>query len=189
MKYLWILFIATFIWAQRVETVKVIQPQYITVTLDSTTTATVYYVFPVPQGVGNNRGYAISTTAPTATTAGQSTYNDFAGNGALSISIIPDILTAEESDSLSVQLNALTYNPTWGWDITENDDLYLVFDTPGTYTSTSADWLDWTTDLSYIADVSGVMIPAAGFALVFSQQADDTPGAATTLYVSVWWQK
>lgn len=174
---------------QKTISVSNIQPEFITVNLDSTTSSIVYYIFPPPGGINSRDRTAVSTTAPTSASA-QAKNLDFASNGAMTIAAVLDTLTAQESDSFYAYIQTLVYDETKAtWYRSTNDTLFLDFDTPGTYTGTAIDYLNWTHGSCYTADVGGSIMPGAGFALTVGQYANDNAGAYTTAYISFWYQK
>ena len=182
------LLIFTAVYAQQsVVALDVIRPEFTTVTLDSTASSTIYYIYPPPAGPGSPYRTAISTTAPTSASA-QAQNLEFDAKGALTISIIPDSVTADESDSLYAYVQTLIYDPNEAaWYASSNDTLYLVLDTPGTYTATSIDYLNWTSGSCYTADLGGDIMPGAGLAVTVGAYQNDTAGADVKLYVGFWW--
>ena len=191
MKYFLCLFLALFVVnvysQQKVISLKTIRPEFITVALDSTTSSIVYYIYPPPAGDNSPNRTAISTTAPTSASL-QAKNLEYNAEGALTISLVTDTLTAEESDSLYGYVQTLIYDDTKAaWYRATNDTLFLDFDTPGTYTGTSIDYLDWTHGSCYVAELGGSIMPGAGLAITLGQHTDDNAGAATTLYVGFWW--
>jgi len=174
---------------QKVESLDVIQPEFTTVTLDSTATSSVYYIFPPPAGINSGNRTAISTTAPTSASA-QAKNLEFNASGALTISIVTDTLTAEESDSLYVSVASLIYDDNKAtWYASNNDVFYLDLDTQGTYTNSSVQYLDWTHGTCYTADLGGEIMPAAGIKVTFGAYQNDTATSDTKLYVGFWWLK
>jgi hypothetical protein len=166
-----------------------IQPEFITVTLDSTAAAIVYYIYPPPAGINSDKRAAVSTTAPTSTSV-QAKNLDFVASGALTIAAVLDSLTKQESDSFYAYVQTLIWDETKaGWYRSTNDTLFLDFDTPGTYTGTSLDYLDWTHGSLYTADVGGSIMPGAGIALTVGSVANDTATSAMTAYISFWYKK
>ena len=166
-----------------------IRPEYYTVTLDSTAETIVYYIFPPPAGENSNNRTAISTVAPTSA-SDQAKNLDFNAKGAIVISMIPDTVTAQESDSLYAYVQSLVYDKNKAtWYRATNDTLFLVFDTPGTYTATAIDYLNWTHENCYTSSIGGTsgILPVAGFALTIGQYANDNAGADTKLYLGFWW--
>lgn len=166
------------------------QPQYrplihtkeISITLDSTATKTVFIPFPSPI-----RGWHIDPDT-TAFTTGAAPYRDniTTMTGDFSISIVPKIGTAEESDSLYAYMQPYTYSKTEGsWYRATNDTTFLVFDTPGTYATTALDYLDWTTNNLYISTLSGETWVTPGLAVTFGQAAADVATASTRIRVII----
>ena len=174
---------------QKVISLNSIQPEYITVTLDSSTSSIVYYIYPPPAGINSGNRTAISTTAPTSAST-QAKNLDYVASGALTIAMVTDTVTAEESDSLYAYVQTLIYDETKAtWYRSTNDTLFLDFDTPGTYTGTSLDYLDWTHGSCYTADVGGSIMPGAGIALTLVSVANDNAGADMKAYVIFWYKK
>jgi hypothetical protein len=172
--------------AQSVVNQNEIMVEYVTIELDSTATANLYVLFQPTKEGGR---YAISETAPTKANTGerQTTLKRGLGTGDLAISIIPDTLTRQESDSLAV------YYYPYVWDETKaayysatTDVKYLVFDTADTYVQTAIDYLDWTHGTMYTSAFSGRILPFSGIHIVFDQKAYDTSTSASTLYVGIW---
>jgi hypothetical protein len=165
----------------------VIRPEYITVALDSSTTSTVYYIYPPPAGENSGNRTAISTTAPTSASL-QAINKEYNAKGALTIAIVTDSSTAEESDSLYISVATLWYDETKAsWYTSNNDIQYLDFDTQGTYVNPAIQYLDWTHGTGYTADLGSQIMPGAGLTVVVGQVANDNAGAASNVYLSFWW--
>jgi len=168
----------------------VIQPEFYQLTLDSTTTSTVYYIYPPARGPNSAHRTAISTTTPTSASS-QAKLLEYNSSGALTLSMVTDSVTAEESDSLYAYVQTLFYDENKAtWYKSTNDSLYLVFDTPGTYTQTTGnDYLDWTHGSGYTCELGGDIMPGAGLAITFGAHQDDTAGADTKLSLGFWLQQ
>lgn len=165
---------------------KEIIPEYITVDLDSTTTSTIYYIFPPSAGITSSRRTAPSTTAPTASSA-QANIRSYTATGDVGISVVIDSVTADESDSLYMYINPLFYDATKAaWHIDATHVRYLVFDTADSYTSDSVDYLNWSSGGDYYTTLSNELWPAAGFALTVGQYTIDVAGAYTRCYFGFW---
>jgi hypothetical protein len=174
---------------RKVVTLKSIQPEYITVNVDSTASSVVYYIFPPPAGINSNDRTAISTTAPTSASA-QAKNLVYNASGALTVAAVIDSVTAQESDSFYAYIQTLIYDETKaGWYRSTNDTLFLDFNTAGTYTGTSIDYLNWTHGSCYTADVGGSIMPGAGFALTVGAVMNETSGADLNAYISFWWER
>jgi hypothetical protein len=184
-----LLFLLTAIgWPQRKEiSLSIIRPEFITVNLDSTASSVVYYIYPPPAGDNATNRTPISTTIPTSASA-QAINLEYNASGALTLSIVTDSVTADESDSLYVSVATLLYDKTKAtWYVSTNDVQYLDLDTPGTYFRTTIQYLNWTHGLCYTADFSGNVMPGAGLAVTVGQVTNDEAGAATNLYLGFWW--
>jgi len=155
---------------------------YITVEYDSTDLDTIYVLLPDTK---QNVPY-ISETLPTKYYHG-TVLRDlrFSYDGNVVIHCHPDTstgMTNTETDSLSQTIKPLTYDPYLGtFEISQNDYTYLVFDTPETYTATSADWLDWTSAKTYTCTLSGELLPVAGFVII-GDQRNSSAGIASVKY-------
>lgn len=195
MKWLaWLLLIPVLALGQgKTITISSIQPEFITITLDSTDSEIIYYIFPPPAGINSGQRTDISTTTPTSASE-QAKNLDFAANGAFTISIVADSVadtmsTYASSDSFYAYIQTLIYDKNKSkWYRAVNDTMFLDFDTPQTYVGTAIDYLDWGRDTCYVAEIGGNIMPAPGFALTIGQV---TSGDSTTTSVSVgfWYQK
>ena len=160
-----------------------ITAQYLTVTLDSTATATVYCLF---RPTRESNLFSISETAPTST-AQATRLEEWSCTGDVFISMVLDTLTNQESDSLYAYVQPYVYDATKAAYYTVQTQIeYLVFDTDDTYTQATVDYLDWSQGLCYGTSLSGALWPCAGFVLTIGQAAFDEAGAATTVYLAVW---
>lgn len=165
---------------------KLIQPEYITVTIDSITAQTIYYTFPPPQGITSSKRTAISTTALTLAAA-QAKSPDFSATGDLFIGVVLDTLTRSDVDSLYMFIKPLWYDKTKEtWYTSTKDSTFLVFDTAGTYTSTSLDYLTWVHGSGYSTTLSNELWPCAGIALTINRVSRNIPDADITAYFSFW---
>lgn len=160
-----------------------IKVEHLTVTLDSTATATVYCLFwPTREGAR----FSISETAPTSTSA-QARLAEYTATGDVFVSMVLDTLTNQESDSFYVSIQPYVYDNTKQAFYTVQSHIdYLVLDTDDSYTSATVDYLDWTHGNCYGASLTGALWPTAGFVITLGQAAFDEAGAATTVYLSVW---
>jgi len=185
-----ILLMAFGLYAQGKEvTLSVIEPEFYTLTLDSTASSIVYYIYPPLAGKSSLQRTSISTTIPTSAST-QAAHLEFNSNGALTISMVTDSVTAQESDSLYAYVQTLIYDQNKStWYRSANDTLFLNFSTAGTYTGTTIDYLDWTHGNCYTANLGGDIMPGAGIAITFGQWASGTAGADTKLYLGFWWQR
>ena len=144
------------------------------VTLTNSDTAVVYFL--LPDNFGN---WYASETLPTRYYSGT---NQRAlawwSSGDIYLALEPNASTgmaAGETDSLSAYIQPLVWDAYDGeFAVVETDKTYLVFDTAGTYTATSADWIDWTTGQEYGCLLTGELWPVAGFALTLTQMDADT---------------
>jgi len=186
---LFIMLLSVFAIAQTAAILTEVEPEFYTLNLDSTETATVYYIFPPPQGQQSPRRTAISETAPTSSSS-QATYQVYNANGAFTISIVTDSVTADESDSLYAFIRPLFYDSgKSSFYLSTNDTLFLIFDTPQSYIATSADYLNWTHGNLYSSMLGPYLCPAAGFGLTFVQTANDNSGADANIYIGFWRNK
>lgn len=162
---------------------KSIKPVFLTVTLDSTTTSTVYVPFPTDDWDRSSTN--VSTTALTISSS-QYGKAELLATGDYYISIVVDAVT-EESDSLYAYINPYFFDKTKeAWYINTTDKTWLCFDTPGVYTKSAVDYLNWTDGGAYGVQLSNELWSCAGFVVVFGQKAYDVAGAYTTVNVGVW---
>ena len=97
-----------------------------------------------------------------------------------------DSVTADESDSLYVTIQPYDWNYfKGGFVASSNEVLYLVFDTADTYTSTTIDYLNWTSGTGYGADIGGKFGPSTGFVITVYQLANDNAGADSRINIGV----
>ena len=167
---------------------KLIEPEFITVVMDSITQVKVYYTFPPPQGLSSSHRTAISETAPTSASA-QARNMQFSSTGDVFISVVLDTLTNSDTDSLYFSIKPLVYDETKAtWYESAADVLYLVFDTAGTYTSSALDYLSWTHGYCYTTTLSGSLWPCAGFTLMMDRvnRGNDYADADITAYIGIW---
>ena len=193
MKYWIVLLLSTFLYGQAVvQPLSILEPEYFTVTLYGTDAVDVYYIFPP---TNRNSRTAIDSTLPTSA-ALQAINQRYVGSGALTIAAVTDTTVADttekrqDSDSLYMYIQSLIYDNTKAtWYPSTNDTLFLDFDTPGTYTGTVLDYLDWTHGSCYTANLGGSVMPAAGYAITIGQVATDIANPRHTIYLSFWHQK
>ena len=172
----------------KVEVVNTIAPEFLTISLDSTDADTIYYLFPSPAGPTSGKRYSPSETAPTSASA-QAQLLEYAASGVLTITIVTDTVTAEESDSLTAWITPYFYDKTKETFYQPTDTVFLDFNTNGTYVQTSKTYLNWTHGEGYIAYLTGSDIwPVNGFVLEFSQLANGTADADMNIYVGFYWQ-
>lgn len=185
-----IVLMAGFLFAQgSVQSLSIIQPEFYTLTLDSTEETIVYYIYPPASGVNSALRTSISTTLPTYS-ATQARHREYNASGAFTISVVTDTSTAEESDSLYAYVQTLIYDPNkLTWYRSANDTLFLDFTTAGTYTGTSLKYLDWTHGRCYTANLGGDIMPGAGLAITFGAKQANTAGSETNLYLGFWWER
>jgi len=163
-----------------------LQPEYITVTCDSTDSTTIYVSFPPASGINSSHRTAISATAFTSASA-QAIHQDFVATGDVYISVVTDTSTIEESDSMFAYIKPYFYDATKAtWYAVNADKGYLVFDTAGTYIQSTVDYLDWTHGSGYGACLSNELWPCSGFTLTIGQRTYNNAGAASTFYVGIW---
>jgi len=160
-----------------------IKAQYLTVTLDSSATATVYCLF---EATRNSKQFAISETAPTSTSEA-TRLAEWNCTGDVFVGMVLETLTQDESDSFYVSVQPYMYDATKAayYTVASHID-YLVLDTDDSYTAASVDYLDWTSGTAYGASLTGALWPTCGFVLTLGQAAFDSTDAATTVYLSVW---
>ena len=167
---------------------KLIEPEYLTVVMDSVTQVKVYYIFPSPQGLTSSNRTAPSETAPTSASA-QAINKQFSSTGDVFISVVLDTLTNSDTDSLYFSVKPLIYDETKAtWYESVADVLYLVFDTASTYTSSSLDYLSWTHGYCYTTVLSGALWPCAGFTLMMDRvnRGNAYGNADITAYIGFW---
>ena len=166
---------------QSVYTADVTKSVYIQVALDSADTASIYLLYKNSGGGGGD--IYLSETAPSGS-EGQTTNLSYIGKGSLTISIVPTFVTAEESDSLSATVQSYNWDKSKSaYYASSNDLFYLVFDTYGTYGQAAVDYLNWTTNTMYTADIGGIIMPGTGLKITFMQKAIDVSDADATISV------
>jgi len=154
--------------------------------LDSTETQTIYIAFPSPSGPGDNSvPYDTSTIFTASDITGIS--KQFTAKS-IHISIVPDTITIQESDSLVAYYHPLNWSPSkTAWYKASNDSTFLVFSTRASYTNATVSYLDWTHGKNYSAFLTEALIwPGSGIAITFVQYAFDNAGSATTLNIEVY---
>jgi len=162
-----LLFVVSLYGQQTIIAVDVIEPHYTTFTLSATGTETIYVYFLPPAGESSTTRYVVSTSLPT-TAVQNAEFINYSATGAGGVSVIPEYVTKEESDSLAAWIHPLVYDATKdAWYISANDSIFIVMDAPRTYTAASIDYLDWTNGECYTFNLTGELQPFAGFALTF----------------------
>lgn len=183
---LFVLFAVSLFAQGKVISVPIIIPESTTITLDSTATSTIYVSFPPPSGPTSASRTAISTTAFSATSA-QSVNRVFSSTGDVYVSFVADTSVREESDSLTAWIQPYVYEINKNaWYETAADSTFLVFDTPGTYIATSADYLNWTHGKLYGVPLSNELWPCSGFSITFYAKQFNTAGSQTKLYLTIY---
>jgi hypothetical protein len=154
------------------------------VTLDSTSNSTVYVTY-VP--IRASKKFSPSTTAPTVT-SDMTRLAEWSATGDVGVAVTIDTSTAQESDSLAFWVKPLVYSKSKNqYEESTNDSTFLVFDTAGTYTSTSIDYLNWTHGQMYTTTLSGQLWPFAGFVLKMKSVANDNAGADCDVYIDIYY--
>lgn len=154
----------------------------VTVALDSTASCSVYVLF---EPLRSRHRFKASETAPTSANT-ISDFQTFLATGNVYISINTDTTAAEESDSLTAYIKPYVYNAQESaYAIVEKDSTWLVFDTAGTYVSTSADYLNWAHDKTYGTTLAGELWSCHGFVIIFNQYAADVTDAASRLRLNI----
>ena len=153
-----------------------LKTDYINFDLDSTASCTVYVM---------HRTLGSLNVDPDTSTAQNPPELQYV-TGDLTLGIMPDSVTREESDSLTAYIKPLmAFNQDSTVKIIEKDSTFLVFDTKGTYTATSADYLDWTHHRAYFCNLTGEIWATQGFCIIFNQYASDVATAYTRVYVTI----
>jgi len=161
-------------------------PEYLTVTLDSVTSRTIYVVFPHTSGTTSSKRTTIGPTALTSAVA-QAKNRVFSATGDVYFAVVLDSLTRSDVDSLAFYIKPLIYDKTkLTWYEIEKDSTFLVLDTPGTYTSTSIDYLTWVHGKAYGCPLSGELWSTGGFALHTVRVSAGVSHADITAYTSFW---
>jgi len=183
MKYLLLFLFATGLWAQSdVYISNTVGTKYIQVTLDSTTTTSIYLLYKNKRGGGD---FYLSTSVPDGS-EGQATNHISVGSGGLAIHVVTDTSVAEESDSLYATFQSYNWDKSKAaYFVSTNDVGYLVFDTYGTYTQSGIDYLNWTHGAMYTANLGGTIMESDGLKITFGQNTADNAGAATILSVGI----
>ena len=154
-------------------------------TLKGGTAESVYYLFPPPAGENSSARTAISETAPTSASM-QAINLEYNANGALTLSFVFQDITATGVDSIFITVQSYNYDENnAAWYASSNDIFYLVLDTYGTYVQASIDYLDWTDNVMYTADLGGVIMPGAGIKIVIDQADTGNTGYS----IGFWWQR
>lgn len=167
---------------------KLLEPEYLTVVMDSITAVNIYYIFPSPQGLNSSNRTSPSETAPTSASA-QARNPQFSSTGDMFISVVLDTLTNSDVDSLYMSIKPLVYDEAKAtWYTSASDIIYLVFDTPSTYTSSALDYLTWVHGSCYTVSLSGVLWPCAGFMLTMNRvnRGNAYADADITAYFGFW---
>jgi hypothetical protein len=182
--FILLLLLSGFLWGQaNVYTADVTQSKYLQITLDSTDTDVVYLLW--EEAGSGGADFYLSETIPAALT-NQPYDKPSITKGGLAISVVLDTITAGETDSLNVYVQSFNWDgSTFAYYASTNDTIFLDFDTPGTYTGTSADQLNWIDGRMYTADLGGVIMPGTGLKISFVQAADDSAGADATASIGV----
>ena len=155
----------------------------IRVVLDSTDRDTVFIANPMLYATYKS-STALDSIAPSAPLK---SHNKWSSNKNMLICIIPEVGTAEESDSLTATLHPYEYSENKeAYYISSNDSLFLVFDTRVTYTATAYDYLNWTDGAMYTCKLTSELWGGSDLALIFWQKAYDTSTADTYLNVEIY---
>jgi hypothetical protein len=146
----------------------------------------IYVVFPSP--TKSFQEVYVDTVLPTkALIPEQSTNLKFACKGDVGISMYLTETGTEESDSLSAWIKPLVYDDNLAtWTTSTNDSTFLVFDTPGTYTSTAADYLNYTKTKTYTTTLVGQLWPGPGFMLGLNRWGCGQAATIMTGRVAFW---
>lgn len=158
---------------------------YINVSITNTASATVYVLFPDASGT-----WYLSETLPTKYYSSPVRRPlQWWASGDAYLFLEPNASTgmaADETDSLTAYIQPLVWDEyDQEFALATVDKTYLVFDTANTYTSTSADWLDWTTGLEYGCLLTGELWPTAGFAITLTQNNSSAGIGIYTLSLSI----
>jgi len=156
----------------------------ITVTLDSTESEILYIPWPAPDFIFVNSDPGIYTSLDSLDAP--AIHEFYETTGGMFIHIIPEYITAEESDSFLSYIKPLTYDPNkLKWYTSKNDSTFLYYG-KGIYTAASATMLDWDNGECYTVDLGGETWRCAGIALYLQQYAYDTATADTKFYIVVY---
>lgn len=168
----------------------VVQPEFLTVNLDSTETVKAYYLYPSSAGVTGTYRYAPSETAPT-TAAYQAQNLEYQVPSEMYLSFVTDTVTADESDSLSLYLIPYFFDKTKAAFYAASDTLYLNLQgASSTYTSATALQLDYAHGIAYnVKLTSSELWASAGFVLVYVHTANDTADADANVYTGFWFKQ
>ena len=189
MKWLFVfLLVPLLVFGQRkVIDLDIVQPEFLTVNVDSTETVKAYYLYPTTAGPTGGDRFAPSETAPTSATR-QAKVLRFQVPSEMYLSFVTDTVTAEESDSLSLYLIPYFYDKTKAAFYAASDTLFLDLDaTASTYTGSAAVQTDYAHGIAYnVKLTSSQLWASAGFVLVYAHTANDNAGADANVYTGFW---
>jgi hypothetical protein len=153
---------------------------YYDVTYNNTDKDTIYVLFPT-QGQ-----WYISETRPTQYVRGSEVRKtDFDCTGDVYLNL-EDNRTSGAFDSLAHWIKPLVWEPKdKEFSIMDHDSTFLVFDTKGTYTASSVDYLDPITGKAEGCSLSGELWATAGFVIIGRQADEGTAVAVVTYWLSL----
>jgi hypothetical protein len=189
-------FLAGSLIAQPMITSREIVPQYQTISMkgmdrvhavDVGRRLSVYIVYPrvvIPKPIDLLGFCYIDTIPPTAAMIASNNLR-FGTTGDVFLSLTLVETGTDESDSLSSWIKPLWYDRTLSAWHTSLDSTFLVWGTPGTYTSTAATQLNWTSGGSYSCTLSGLLWPCQGFVLTFESCMDANIATVVAGYLGI----
>ena len=155
---------------------------HITVTLDSTSSKTIYIGYPDISSL-NAR---VDTTA-FGTNIPQYQRQSVVAMGHVFIGVTLDISGVEESDSLYSYIKPYWFNEDkQAWFESSTDISYINFTAPASHCQDAVAYLDWTTAYHYSIQLSNELWSCGGFTFTLGQYAYDNAGSATKAYIDIW---
>ncbi len=157
--------------------------QWTSTWLAGTEKDTVFVIFPSDRLDASG---GIDTVAA-STNETQANRNAWVGTGDVFITIIPEVGTAEESDSLYAYFKPYAYNNSKdAWYVIKNDSTFAVFNTQNEYVDETIHWLNWTAGTCYGIQLSNELWSCGGFVFILGQKAINTTNASARVYVGVY---
>ena len=155
-----------------------------TVTLDSSETKTMYLIHPGVDWIGSDKNPVLMWEKPDGDAAiSKVDKRDLTGD--VFVTVVPEAVTAEESDSLGTYMKPFSYEEnTEEWYESGNDSTFLQFG-KGIYTAASMRYLDWDDGEAYTIHLSGELWASPGIAFRWEQAADDVADADVKLNITV----
>lgn len=162
-----------------------LQRYHTSAVLDSTEQKTMYLFHPQVDWVySGSKPSVLSWTKPDSTDLiSKVKKQDITGD--IFITVVPEAVTAEESDSLYTYAKPFVYEEnTSKWYESANDSTFLIFG-KDLYVSGTMDYLNWTDGKAYTLHLSGEVWGSPAIAFRFGQLAGDVADADTKLNITV----